>query len=433
MKLNWITYSALAVQVLWPLGNAGASPAASFGLDAMSTGRAMAVTASADPLSAASTNPARLMDVGPGAIEVGAGVVVSSDELKVNRADAGLDTYIGMQFGVAASLPLGKFRDRLFVGADVHLPKDHLYTLYNSGASDPVVLSNGPDARRLSLDLALAVRIWERIAVGVGVYVLPDVGASVNVDFSDQNEHSYTDIKVDYRLAPTVGIYAEPIGGLHLGFAYRAAQKLSLSVPANIYISDAIGTIHTRVDGNAYAEPHRISFGISYDFSSLTEQHLLHFAANLDAEYDHYTDPIQTSARVWLYDEAGAVLEKPLESGTDYQDAFSIHTSIDWMPLDELRISVGYGFTKSAVPAQRYLFNVLDADKNQVAFGATGYLPAQWLGGLGLGLSLAAKLDFYTTRDMEKFDFLPQNPGFPSIRFEGRAFTFHAALLFRFE
>ena len=103
------------------------------------------------------------------------------------------------------------------------------------------------------------------------------------------------------------------------------------------------------------------------------------------------------------------------------------------MPLDELRVSLGYGFTKSPVPAQRYLFNVLDADRNQIAFGATGYLPTQWLGGFGLGMSLAAKLDFYTTRDMEKYDFMPQNPGFPSIRFEGYTFAFHAALLFRFE
>ena len=433
MRLDAFTYSALIVQVLWPFGNAVASPSASFGLDAMSTGRAMAVTAGADPLSAAATNPARLIALHPGAIEIGADILVSSDDLKINRADAGLDTYLGMQFGVAASLPLGKFRDRLFIGASAHLPGDNLYTLYNSGASDPVVLSNGPDARRFSLDLALPVRIWERIAIGLGAYVLPDVGASVNLDFDGQNEHSYTSIEVDYRLAPVVGVYAEVIPGLHLGFGYRAAQKLSLDVPANIFISDAIGTIHTKVDGNAYAEPHRISFGIAYDFSSLTEQHLLHFAANLDVEYDHYTDPIQTSARVWLYDDAGQVLEKPLESGTDYRDAYSIRTALDWMPLDELRVSVGYGFTKSPVPAQRYLFNVLDADRNQIAFGATGYLPAQWLDGFGLGISLAAKLDFYTTRDMEKYDFLPQNPGFPSIRFEGSTFAFHAALLFRFE
>ena len=433
MKLKTITYSALIVQILWPFTHAAASPSASFGLDAMSTARAMAVTASADPLAAAAINPARLIALNPGAVEIGANLVVSTDKLEINRADAGLDTYIGMQFEAAISLPVGKLRDRLYLGVDAHLPKDHLYTLYNSGTSEPVVLASGPDARRLSLDLAVAVRIWENIAIGFGTYVLPDVGASVNLTFDEQNDNSYTDIRVDYRLAPTVGVYAEVIPGLHLGFGYRAAQKLSLDVPANIYISDAIGTIHTKVDGNAYAEPHRISFGVAYDFSSLTEQHLLHFAVNLDAEYDLYPDPIQTSARVWLYDDAGQVLEKPIESGADYNDAFSIRTAIDWMPLDDLRVSIGYGFTKSPIPAQRYLFNVLDADKNQLAFGATGYLPAHLLGGFGLGMSLAAKLDFYTTREMEKYEFLPQNPGFPSIRFEGYTFVLHAALLFRFE
>ena len=127
------------VEVLWPFADAVASPSASFGLDAMSTARAMAVTASADPLSAPATNPARLIALNPGAVEIATEILVSADDLKINRADAGLDTYVGVQFEVAASMPLGKFRDRLFMGADVHLPKDHLYTLNNSGSSVIIV------------------------------------------------------------------------------------------------------------------------------------------------------------------------------------------------------------------------------------------------------------------------------------------------------
>ena len=365
-------------------------------------------------------------------IEMAAGLMVATDKLKINGSDAGIDNYYAMQLEFATSLPLGPYRDRLFIGADIHLPKDHLYSLYTSGMRDPVVLGFGPDARRFSIDVAAAVRIWEHIGIGFGVYVLPDVGSSVELSFGSEYENSHADIQVGYRLAPTVGVYAEVIPGLHLGFAYRAAQTLSLDVPANLYINEAIGTIHTRVDGNAYAEPHVIAFGVSYDFGQIRDD-LLHFAVNLDAEYHHYPDPIRMAARVWLYDDSGEVLEGPASSGADYRDAYVIRTALDWMPLDDLRVSVGYGFYKSPVPAQRYIFNVLDADRSQLAFGASGYLPSKWLGGFSPGLAIGAKLDFYTKRDMEKYEFMLNNPGFPSISFEGYTFAFHADLMFRFQ
>ena len=99
---------------------ANASPVTAFGLDAESTSQAMAVTASAKPLSAAATNPARLIDaIG---CEASLGIVVSDDQLTINRSDANLDTYVGWQAGLASAIPLGQFRDRIYAGITLHLP-----------------------------------------------------------------------------------------------------------------------------------------------------------------------------------------------------------------------------------------------------------------------------------------------------------------------
>ncbi len=423
----------MTVMIVWMLMSsaAEAAPRDAFGLDAQSSSRAMAVTASAEPVAAASTNPARLVDAA--AIETSIGIVVADDQLKVNRSDADLDTYVGYEIGIAAVLPLGSIRDRLFIGANVHLPHGRLYDVQNSAVAEPVILSTGADARRLTLDAALAVRIWERICVGAGVHLIPDVTANVNIDFSGNSDLSSSHVSVNYRLLPVIGLYAEPVEGLHVGFSYHAAGRLSLDVPAKTYLSESIGNINARLKGYAYSEPHLFSFGARYDFSGLVEDHLAHFAADLDFEYRYYNRIIAASAEVTLVDDEGGVLNSSPVASLKFDDAWSLRAAVSWMPVDEVAVSFGYAFEKTAIPAQRKQFNVLDSDRNQIAFGVTGWLPEYMLGTFGLGLSTGMQFDFYAPREMEKYEYLPGNAGFPAIRFEGFAFAWHGAILMRFE
>lgn len=414
-----------------PLVRAQAAPRDAFGLDAESSAQAMAVAAGASPCSAASSNPAKLIDTQN--IEASVGITVADHDFKINRENAALDTYIGYQIGLAAQIPLGKFKDRLYVGTNIHLPNDGLYEVNNSMAQTPMIYGFGSDARRFSLDAALAVRIWERISAGIGFHLIPDVIADVNIDFTQSQDASSSDVKVDYKLSPIVGIYAEPITGLHLGLFYRAAARLSLNVPARVSVSNSIADINVSLLGYAYAEPHTIALGIRYDFSHLTTQNLKHFAAEIDFEYRHYSYPIAQSAKVTLYDNDGGILDESKTPYAEFDDAWAIRTALAWMPLDEITVFLGYAFQKSPIPAQRNVFNVLDSDFNRLAFGTALWLPAQWLGSFEIGFSTSAQFDFYAARDMEKYEFLHGNPGFPSIRFEGFRFSWHAAFLFRFE
>lgn len=406
-----------------------ASPRDSFGLDADSTARAMAVTASASPRAAAGSNPARL--IATRGIEVAFDLTVATDELSANGTPHDDETYVGYLVQAAMQIPLGRFRDRLFVGLNAHIPHNGLYQVVNSKAAEPVFWHTGSDARRFSFDAALAVRIWEQIAIGAGITLMPTVSADVHVDFSHENSASR--VEVDYHVAPVIGVYAEVIEGLKLGFSYRGEAHLELDVPATIDISENIGEVNAHLAGEAYAEPHLFSLGVAFDTAPYVASKLARLAAEIDFEYRIYQTQIATSADVQLFGEsAGADVNERVE-WSDFENAWSLRAAVSWMPLDEFTFSLGYAFEKTPVPAQRSVFNVLDADRHQCAFGASYWLPQNWLGGWDIGFSTAAKFDFYDTRDMEKYEFLVDNPGFPSMRFRGWAMAWHASIMMRFQ
>lgn len=413
--------------------HAEASPMDAFGLDAPCVSRAMAVTASAPPTSAASTNPALLSTMAPDSTEMLVDLIVSDDALKINKSDAHLDTYVGYELEFATTIPIADWRDRLFIGATVHLPNDNLYHTHTPSPDEPVVYRYASEARHFSVDAALAVRIYESLTIGAGIHLVPTTSGTANISFANQAETSSTDVRVNRKVAPIIGIYAQPIDGLSLGIAYRGAIRFAMDIRADIFISEAIGAIHTQLKSYSFAEPHTLSIGARYDFSELAPSEFARFAANFDFQWSHYSFPLATSSQVWLYDENGIPVNEPLRDFPKFNEAFAVRTALDWMPIDELTVSLGYAYSNTPIPSQRGIFNILDADLHTIAFGAVYWLPENTLGSLDLGLSTAAKFDILARRQMEKFTYLPENPGFPSIEINGSAYTWHFSIMFRFK
>ena len=412
---------------------AHATPKNVFGLDAPNTARAMTVTASAPPTAAAATNPALLIQMAPDSIELTTDFMVADDKIKINGKNAGLDSYLAWQVALAAAIPLGSLRDRLFAGVNMHLPNDGLYHTHTPTIGEPVVFDFGTESRHLSLDAALGIRIWERIAVGIGFHLVPTTQGQANISFANQKESSSTDVKVQSQFAPIVGLYAEPVSGLHLGLSYHGAIRFEMEILADIFINDSIGSIHTKIKSASFTEPHALAFGVRYDFSELVSEKLARVAANLDFEWMHYDKPITTSSQIWLYDDGGSAVNSPENNHAKFQEGFSLRTAIDWMPLDELTVSLGYAFWKTPIPAQRGAFNVLDSNRHNLAFGAVYWLPDALMGSFDMGFATAMKFDFLQKRQMEKFEYLPGNPGFPYIELSGMNFVCHFSLMMRFQ
>ena len=376
---------------------ADATPKNAYGLDAPSTARAMAVTASALPTSAAATNPALLIHTAPDSIEFAADFMLADDQIKINGQNAELSRYLAWQIAVAAALPLGSLRDRLFVGVNLHIPNEGLYHTHTPTIEEPVVFEFGTESRHLNLDAALAFRIWERISVGAGFHLVPSTQGGANVSFANQKESSSTDVKVDRQFAPIVGLYAEPVTGLHLGLSYHGAIRFEMEILADIYINESIGSIHTQINSASFTEPHALALGIRYDFSEIASHQLARFAANLDFEWMHYDKPVATSSQVWLYDDGGTAVNEPEHNYAEFEEGFSVRTALDWKPLDELSVSMGYGFWKTPLPAQRGAFNVLDSNRHHFAFGAIYWIPEDLMGSFDMGFATAMK---YSSHEM---------------------------------
>lgn len=406
-----------------------------YGIAPQSVARAHTDTAYAPATAAPAANPALLMRANGIEMQLGGAIQIPALKIKTaNGEDPAPDPDGGFQFALAANLPIGSLRDRLYAGFHLYMPYGRLYQLDNTQERDVVIPNAESETNRFALDLALAVRVWKNIAIGAGVHIAPDVAGNVDIDFSNDGKNSSSHINVDLKFAPTAGIYAN-FDALYLGVAYRGQSRLSFDVPARVYVSDAIGPIHTRLSGYAYTEPHTVAIGARYDFSHLAPLKLLRFAVGADLEYRIYDFPIDLTANVTLYNDAGEVLSESDENFARYQNTFRFSAAVDWMPVDGLTVMAGYGYEQSPIPAQRGAFNVLDADRNQLAFGVTYWLPKNLLNSFGLGFSTAARIDFYDSRDMEKYTFLggQNNPGFPHIQFSGFSAIWLGAIHLRFE
>ncbi len=410
---------------------AWAGPIDAFGASAPSTARAAAVVSDSDATDAAIFNPARLVRVEN--IDVSAGVVVSADAFKINGEASQLDRYVGYNLGIAARIPLGSWTDRLYLGTVIQFPHDGLYDVQNTLPDTPRILLNDQHVRHFEIAASAAVRIYRSIAIGAGFTLLPDVQGNVSIDFRNGSHAHTTDVRVDYNFAPVLGITAEPVEHLNVGFAWRGAHRTSLSIPVDVIVSEQIGAIHTAVEGKAFGEPDRFTVGASYDFAHLVQNDLLRFAARLEVGYEHYRNDVASTACVTLYDDFGSVIDTSTAYPFKFEDTWHIAASLDWRPLDVLTVMAGYGWQTTPVPAQRGLLNILDASHHTLTFGLTGWLPETWLSSpKHIGFSTSARFDLYQSRAMEKYEMLAGSYGYPAIIFEGFNFSWHGSLILKF-
>ena len=422
--------SACLLIFLWH-GHAQAGIAETYGASSVIAGRAGAGAADAPSTDAAGLNPALLSLVER--VDFAFGINVAEDALQINDKDADLDTYIGYNIGVAARVPLGSFDDRFFVGLKLHLPQNGLYDLQTALPDHPRILFHDAHVRHFDLAFGIGLRLWRSLAIGAGFTLLPDVDGTVSIDFRNGSDAHATDVSVGYNFAPTLGLYASPLPGIHLGFSWRGAHRTSLHIPVDVVVSDQIGAIHTAVTGVAFGEPDRFLFGLSYDFSHLAANPLTRFTARAEFGYEHYREDVASVSCVTLYDDAGNVLDVSEARAFQFGDSWHIAASLDWQPLDAFTMTAGYAWQTTPVPTQRDVLNILDASRHTLSLGLTGWLPRAWLSvPRQIGLSTSAMLSVYQRREMEKYALLNGNYGYPGITFDGISFSWHCALLLSF-
>lgn len=372
-----------------------------------------------DPLSAAYRNPAFLV-TNHTEISLGGMMVVDSSKVNSNRRTA----YSSIEeLAFASPLPIFGLKNRLFIGLALQTPGTKVYSINAMPVTQPQFLFLRPSVRRLDLAVSMAVRILDNLSIGAGFTVLPQVDGKVTVDFTTSGQASATQVDVRLRFAPVVGIAYQPTKFLSLGLAYRGGNRTPLSIPVTVRVSDQIPDIFARIDAQELYAPHVISAGAAFHFGKVR------LAADLN--YLLYSSLAQPSPNVFLMDSSGKVTKASVTPSPMPRNVFNPSVAFTYMPTNYVSLTTGYSFMPSVLDEQTGRTNLLDCPKHTITIGAG--LDLYKLAHLPMGVDFSTSFTVYAGQIDAKAKLMPQNPGYPSISYNGFSATVGLSLWVRFQ
>jgi len=325
----------------------------------------------------------------PGGLGLGRGVRVSlAPTLGVSRLSAqGKTLPLADPFGIAlafdATIPFeGPLKDRIRIGFAGYLPPTAALHLIAHPSDQPFFPYYDNRTQRLLLVPALAVRILDGLALGVGFNVLGGVSgpASVTTGASGAPEPRL-DLDAATAVAVNAGVRFDPVPGLRLGFAFR--QRFS--APAVVDSTAEIAGIPLSISvatRSALFDPTTLVAAASVDLG--------HAAVELDATYavwSAYQGPWVTVHATLPGVDVGSAL--PADVARDVVSLRGAGTyRFDVGARSELVVRASGGFEPTMLKSgQQGTTNLVDGDKLLAGLGATfalrGFLPATLRAGLG--------------------------------------------------
>lgn len=248
-----------------------------FGFGPRSVAMSGAMTAEADDFSAVFYNPALL--VGGTEVKVGSGMTFTESKMSVRSrnpqktldclyCDPG--AFAGVTFG--AMFPLGgKIDYRAAFGIGAHLPTVGLTHVRAADPQRPFWARYHNDQDRMVIFAGLGLLLLDQLSVGVGVQFhggLTGTGLNASIDMLGKKVRlREIDSYLSQDLAPTAGIYFEPMAGLRFGLNYRAQFSMDYSVPADmtLIVGGQKILMDMTITGTIHYTPHTFSLGAAWD------------------------------------------------------------------------------------------------------------------------------------------------------------------------
>lgn len=395
------------------------NPMATYGYTARAIALGGAMTAATGSFDATYYNPAGLARVD--AFEFGVGLSVRRTFLTARHSVAAADTGVlervetgrggtrgSLDLGLASPVPLGAGLERvLFAGASVSLPGTTLYAIRERPIEQPVFPFLEERNDRLVLNLALAGR-WKWLTVGAGLSFLPEVAGRVDVDFTEGDRKNSTSVDVNTSLAPTVGVVLTPVGGLSIGLAWRGENRLDLTIPVSVVISEKITPVDLSVTAVDHSTPHELAVGVAWQGSG--------WLAATDVTYALYHRFRASFPDVVLFSSSGDG-DAAFSPDAGFHDTWAVRLGGELDVSRGLAVRAGASWVQSPVPAQHGQTNLLDGDRLAGSVGLG--LDLAELGGPALvidaavtGGGLIGNRDAKTTLDTA-------NPGYPWLEGQG--------------
>ncbi len=425
LDLPYLSRLSSLVALLAALASpASAHPFDTYGYGSRLIGMGGGGTAAATDVDAAYYNPAAA--VRSDGFVASLGLLVADDFLQVSGRDAGIDTHMMIQVGLAAALPLGEaLRERLFLAVLAGLPYDGLYDVRQPDDEALVFPFWDSRNRRVVLEGALAGRITDWLSIGIGASLLPDVVGTVQADLLSSNGRNATRVEVHYDWNVTAGILVTPLPWLSLGASYRGAHHTTVDIPVDVDVARELPTVKVKVVAPAYATPHEVAIGVQAQVPG-------EVTLSADVTWYDYSTFRYSSPSVAVLDSQGDVVSEARPARVAMKDVFAVRAGAEWRALPWLLVRGGYGFVPSPIPRQEGMSNLLDADRNVISLGLGFELPGEWLwaGVSRLAIDLHAQVAILSERTFAKMSFIPDNPGYPTVGLSGG--TFSAGLSARF-
>ena len=339
-----------------------------------------------------------------------AGYQFASLNLKINETQHPTDDCPALVLGFGVPLPFGgPLEDRLSLGFGFILPQGAILLARSPQPSVPSFPLLETRAQTLSVQLALGVRVLDKVSIGFGTLILATLdgaidatpGATGAVSAKVQNS-------LMTHLAPVVGILVGPFSNLNLAMTWRAQSLAEYAIPVTAEIPGPIRIPipSLNIAGVAQFDPQRASLEISYQgIESLSISTGLTYR-----RWSQFKNPIEYPAAPESY---------PVQPKPDFHDTLTPRLGIEghWTLSDWfIEPRLGYSYEPSPAPDQTGFHNYLSNHRHLLTSGF----------GLRFGdfsLDVAGQFHWMIhrshTKDTSAENELADNPGFPTVSHGG--------------
>jgi long-chain fatty acid transport protein len=332
-----------------------------------------------------------------------------------------------LNIGFSVPIPFGgALKDRIALALGFTIPQTSILIADIERPFDPTFIVVENRAQTVSVQAALAVRVLDELAVGIGTIALAELDGEIGVA---PNEAGRLGAKVKDELVADYALVAgamlrllprdvareggEPrrLYGLRFGVGYRGESRADFKLPINADLGESFGIPipEILVEGTAQFDPAELTFDVAVrPIDALT----ISLGATIEL-WSSFPTPIAYAA----------VPEgTPPQPRPDFHDTMAfklgLEGELELSPEFAILPRLGFAFEPSPAPTQSGRHNHLDGDRAIFALGV----------GLHWGpvrLDIAGQLHDIAERTSEKgADISEDNPGFPSITSTGHILFF---------
>jgi len=290
-------------------------------------------------------------------------------------------------FGVAlvfdATLPFtGFLKDRIRVGFAGYLPPKNALHLSAHRSDEPFFPYYDNRTQRLVLVPSLAVRVLDRLAVGVGLNILGGAtGPATVLDGASGAPEPRLDLTASTAVSVNAGVRFDPRPGVRLGLSVRQRFAAPAGIDSKATVAGIPLTISVATHG-ALFDPTTIVAAGSFDVGRATLE--------LDASYavwSAYEGPwVNVHSTLPGVDVSSALPTAPARDVVSLRAAGTVRFGV--LARSELQLHAGAGFEPSMLKSdQQGVTNLVDGDKVLaglgVSFALVGVLPVTFRVSLG--------------------------------------------------